>query len=83
MSDAPTVPVPEHWMAFIQAQIAAGRYASSRDVVQAALRLLEEQDAQLAQLRDALIEGEGSGPARPFDNEAFLARMHAEHRARS
>ena len=69
-------------MAYIEAQIAAGRYANSRDVVQAALRLLEAQDAQLAQLRDALIEGEGSGPARPFDDEAFLARMHAEHRAR-
>ena len=82
MSEISTVPVPEHWMTFIETQIAAGRYASSRDVVQVALRLLEERDAQLGQLRDALIEGEKSGSARPFDNQAFLARMHAERRAR-
>ena len=37
------------------------------------LRLLEDQETRLASLRAALIEGENSGPATPFDFDAFLA----------
>ena len=74
--------MPAHQLTFVQGQVAEGHYGSSSEVVQAGLRLLEEQEAKLAQLREALIEGEQSGPAKPFDEEAFLARMHAEHAAR-
>ena len=42
---------------------------------------LEEQEVELARLREALIVGEQSGPARAFDADAFLARLHAEPRA--
>ena len=31
----------------------------------------------------ALIEGEESGQAGPFDSEAFLARMHAKYDAKN
>jgi hypothetical protein len=30
-------------------------------------------------LHDALIAGENSGAAKPFDGEDFLKRMHAAH----
>jgi antitoxin ParD1/3/4 len=73
------IDLPEHQISFVKAQIAEGHYGSASEVVQKALRLLEAQEAQLAQLRDALIEGEQSGPARPFDPDAFLAALHAEH----
>ena len=43
------------------------------------MRLLEEHEAKVKALQDALIAGEQSGPPRPFDNEAFLARMRAKH----
>ena len=66
--------VGDHFSGFIEAQVAEGRYSSASDVVRAALRLLEEQEAKLAALRAALIEGEQSGPATPFDVEAFIAR---------
>jgi antitoxin ParD1/3/4 len=39
--------------------------------------LLEEQDARLAALRAALIEGETSGASTPFDFDAFIARKRA------
>jgi antitoxin ParD1/3/4 len=40
--------------------------------------LLEEQEIRLGALRVALIEGEESGAATPFDLEAFIARKRAE-----
>ncbi len=73
MPKSTSVPVPDHFAEFIERQIEEGRYDSPSDVVQAGLRLLEEQEAKLAALRAALIEGEQSGPGEPFDVEAFLA----------
>ena len=64
----------EHFGAFVAAQVSQGRNSNASDVVRAALRLLEEQEAQLAALRAALVEGEQSGPSNPFDFEAFIAR---------
>ncbi|WP_443751426.1 type II toxin-antitoxin system ParD family antitoxin [Asticcacaulis solisilvae] len=34
-------------------------------------------------LRQALIDGENSGPSKPFDPEAFLAEMHRRFEADS
>ena len=62
---------------FVEAQVEQGRYSSASDVVRAGLRLLEEQEAALAALRAALIEGEQSGPSTPFDFAAFIARKRA------
>lgn len=64
----------DHFNSFIDEQVAHGRYASASDVVRAGLRLLEEQEARLAALRAALIEGEVSGPSLPFDFDSFIAR---------
>jgi antitoxin ParD1/3/4 len=63
----------DHFSTFIEEQVADGRYGNASDVVRAGLRLLEEQEARLAALRAALIEGENSGPSTPFDFEAFIA----------
>ena len=67
----------DHFLSFVDAKVAEGRYASASDVVRAGLRLLEEEEAKLAVLRVALAEGEASGPAAPFDFEAFIARKSA------
>ena len=66
-----------HFNSFIETQVARGRYGNASDVVRAGLRLLEEQEAQLAVLRAALVEGENSGPSTPFDFEAFIMRKRA------
>jgi len=69
----------EHFTSFIASQVETGRYGSASDVVRAGLRLLEEHEARVKALQAALIEGEQSGEPKPFDNEAFLKRMHARH----
>ncbi|HEY1633001.1 MAG TPA: type II toxin-antitoxin system ParD family antitoxin [Rhizomicrobium sp.] len=77
MSRNTSVKLDEHFSAFVDEKVAEGRYTSADGVVQAGLRLLEEEDAKLAALRAALVEGEESGEPTEFDFDAFLARKHA------
>lgn len=70
-----SVSLGDHFSDFIDAQVRGGRYGSASDVVRAGLRLLEEHEAKVKALQDALVAGEESGPPRPFDNDAFLKRM--------
>jgi antitoxin ParD1/3/4 len=64
----------EHFNTFIEGQVAQRRYDNASDVVRAAMRLLEEQEAGLSALRAALVEGENSGPSTAFDFDRFVAR---------
>ena len=70
----------DHFAGFIEAQVRDGRYGSASDVVRAGLRLLEEHEAKLQALKDALVAGENSGEPRPMDREAFQARMRQKHK---
>ncbi|MDR3537401.1 MAG: type II toxin-antitoxin system ParD family antitoxin [Acetobacteraceae bacterium] len=72
-----SVSLGDHFTAFVETQVGQGRYGSASDVLRAGLRLLEEQEARLAALRAALVEGEQSGPSTRFDIEAFVARKRA------
>lgn len=74
-----SVSLSDHFTDFISEQVQAGRYGSASDVVRAGLRLLQEHEARVKALQDALIAGEQSGEPQPFDSEAFLDRMHDEH----
>ncbi len=66
--------IGDHFSSFIEAQVSEGRYSNASEVVRAGLRLLEEQEARLSALRDALVEGENSGASTPFDFDAFIKR---------
>ena len=76
-----SVSLGKHFTGFISAQVDAGRYGSASDVVRAGLRLLEEHEAKVKALQDALIAGEQSGEPRPFDFDSFKARKRAEFEA--
>jgi antitoxin ParD1/3/4 len=76
MTKNTSVSLGDHFSRFVDRQLAQGRYASASEVLRAGLRLLEEHEAKLEALRTALAEGEQSGPARPFDRDAFFARVH-------
>jgi antitoxin ParD1/3/4 len=77
MSKNTSFSLGEHFTSFVETQVGQGRYSSASEVVRAGLRLLEEQEAKLAALRAALIEGEQSGASAPFDFEAFIARKRS------
>lgn len=68
----------DHFAGFISEQVRTGRYGSASDVVRAGLRLLEDHEARVQALRDAIQDGERSGPPVPFDFDAFLQRKRAE-----
>jgi antitoxin ParD1/3/4 len=70
----------DHFTSFIETQVKDGRYSNASDVMRTALRPLEEREARISSLRAALIEGEESGPAKPFDFEAFIARKRKQKR---
>jgi antitoxin ParD1/3/4 len=67
------VEIGEQQADFIDQQVAKGRFGSTSEAVRAALRLLEEQELKIERLRQALQEGEASGPPEPFDIEEYLA----------
>ena len=69
----------DHFTGFIEAQLRDGRYGSASEVVRAGLRLLEEHETRIQALKDALLAGDESGPARPLNAEDFQARMHRRH----
>jgi antitoxin ParD1/3/4 len=68
-----SISLDDHFTQFLAREVATGRYRSASEVVRAALRLLEDQETQMAALREALIAGEESGPATPFDFDSFVA----------
>lgn len=72
MNKNTSISLGEHFGGFVEQQVSSGRYASASEVLRAGLRLLEEQDAKLAHLRRALIEGEESGEAYTVDRAEFL-----------
>ncbi len=69
-----TFTLGERFEAFVDEEVASGRYADPSDVVRAALRPLEEYE----RLAVAWREGEASGEARPVDVERL--RSEGRHR---
>ncbi len=56
-----SVSLDDDMLAFIEAEVAQGHYASPSDIMNASLRLFAMQQEKLAALRAALIAGEESG----------------------
>ena len=71
MARTVTVALGQHYEEFIQANIAGGRYNNASEVVRAALRRLEEDEARLAAFCAAVDEGDASPDVMDFDEEVF------------
>lgn len=68
-----SISLDDHFAQFLAENVASGRYRSASEVVRAGLRLLEDHEAQMAALRNALVVGERSGEPEEFDFDAFIA----------
>ncbi len=79
MAHNTSISIGEHFQSFIGTQVQTGRYGSASDVVRAGLRLLEEHEAKVENLQNALIEGEQSGAVKSFDSAEVLKKMHKKH----
>jgi antitoxin ParD1/3/4 len=76
------VTVSEHAASFVTRELESGRFGSAEEVVEAGLRLLEEEQEKIEKLRELLIEGENSGDTVPFDPEALMASVRASWQKR-
>lgn len=63
MARTTSVTLGEPLNEFINEMVASGRYGSTSEVVRTALRMLEEKEQYLAQLRQAIGDGDASGYA--------------------
>ncbi len=64
--------------AWIAAQIEAGQYTNDSEAIRDLIRREQDRSAEIERIRQALIEGEASGPAERFDYAAFRARKAAQ-----
>ncbi|MFN7009436.1 MAG: type II toxin-antitoxin system ParD family antitoxin [Allorhizobium sp.] len=76
------VTIGDPFDSFIDTQVESGRFESAEAVVEAGLRLLEEEQLKIEKLREALIESENCGPAREFDRDAFMQSMREAWKSR-
>lgn len=59
---------------FVKQKVESGLYSSASEVVRDALRLLDEKEKKLADLRQAIQEGPDGALAIPADFEAIKAK---------
>lgn len=76
------VTITDPYDSFVDAQVESGEFKSAEEVVEAGLRLLKEEQARIEGLRNALIEGENSGPSEPFDPEDLMSSVRERWKSR-
>lgn len=66
---------------FIKSKISQGRYNNASEVIRAGLRLLEENEQQVANLKEAINKGFESGISEDFEPTSYLRSMKARRNA--
>lgn len=79
---AMNVSVGERWRRFVEEVVRSGRYGSASEVVREGLRLLEEREARLAALRDAIDRAVAEGGEHGDADVAAALDVEAEKLAR-
>ena len=72
MSKNTSISLGNYFEEFVEKQIKEGRYKNVSEVIRAALRLLEIEEAKVIALRNSIQEGIDSGMAHSFDPKKHL-----------
>lgn len=68
-----SISLGDHFEDYVAAQVESGRFGNRSEVIRDALRDHEQKQRKIEALRQALIEGEESGPYKPFDMDEVIA----------
>ena len=74
-----TITLTDKQDGWIKAQIDAGQYTNDSEYIRDLIRREQERCAEIEAVRAALIQGEASGEAMPFDIGAFKQLMLDKH----
>ena len=72
------VSLPDELKAWVEEQAKGGGYATASDVVRDLVRRAIRREEAIARLNALVQEGIDSGPAEPFDFDAFRDEVRAE-----
>lgn len=79
-----SIALGSHFEEFIRRQLESGRYNNASEVIRAGLRMLEEAELRIDELRIAIQEGIDSGPDVPLEEarERTITRLKARRGTR-
>ncbi|GGH08840.1 type II toxin-antitoxin system ParD family antitoxin [Sphingobacterium alkalisoli] len=69
----------DYFDSFINKQVQSGKFSSASEVVRAALRMFEHEEAKKTELIKELKKGEKSGFVKNFDRDTLLKTLHQKH----
>jgi antitoxin ParD1/3/4 len=75
-----SISLGNHFEDFVDDKVAAGRFKNASEVIRAGLRLLEEEEAKIVALKNAIVEGIDSGVVKNFDPKKHLETLKAARR---
>jgi len=73
-----SVALGDYFENFVCTTIQSGRYNNASEMIRAGLRLLEENEKRLQNLKIAISEGENSGVAIDFDANSHLKELKSK-----
>lgn len=76
------VSLPNQMKDWVEEKTRSGRYQTSSDLVRDLIRREQDREKAFAEMREFVQKGIDSGPAEPFDMEAFIARKRTERAKR-
>lgn len=70
-----SISLGDHFEVFVDEKVSSGRFKNASEVIRAGLRLLEEEEAKIIALKNAISEGRVSGLAIDFNPAKHLEKL--------
>jgi antitoxin ParD1/3/4 len=75
-----SISLGNHFEDFVDDKVSTGRFKNASEVIRAGLRLLEEEEVKIINLKKAINVGIESGAAKNFDPKKHLDKLKAAKR---